>query len=84
MDAPSVTCPIECVGAGCDKDFVERNGAFLLTVLGVWVTCFGGLLTYFLKSRCTTIKCCGVQLDRKVPDLSAEELTVQTTQTSDA
>ena len=75
-----VTCPIECVGIGCPQpDFIERNGAWLLTVLGVLMGCFGGLLTYFLKSRCHKISCCGVVLDRQGVDLKPEDYTVSTT-----
>mgnify|MGYP001366960237 CR=1 FL=1 len=74
-----IECPIECVGVGCDKDFVERNGAFLLTIAGVMVGCFGGLLSYFLKSRCSKIKCCGLSLDREVVSLKSEDVEVTTT-----
>ena len=73
----TIVCPVECVGVGCDQpDFIERNGAWLLTIVGVMTGCFGGLLTFFLKSRCTTIKFCGVQLDRQVIDLAADETEV--------
>lgn len=45
-------------------DFVERNGAWLLSISGVTCTmltlCFG----YFLKSRCSRIKCCGLECER--------------------
>ena len=43
-----------------DSDFVERNDAFLLTVLTLLGTCAAGVSIYFLKSRCTRISClCG-------------------------
>ena len=62
-------CPIHCVRAACpDPDFIERNGAWLLTVLGMGGACAGGLLTYFLKSRCKKIQCCGLSCDRDVLD----------------
>jgi len=29
----TIVCPVECVGVGCDQpDFIERNGAWLLTI----------------------------------------------------
>ena len=54
---------------GYEPDFVERNGAWLLSVLGVVSACVGGVLTYFLKSRCSRIRCCGVECERDVLDL---------------
>ena len=30
----TIVCPVECVGVGCDQpDFIERNGAWLLTIV---------------------------------------------------
>ncbi len=52
-----------------EPDFIERNGAWLLSLVGILVTCFSGLLAYFLKSRCETIKCCGMECQRAVLDL---------------
>lgn len=52
-----------------EPDFVERNGTWLLSMIGILVTCFSGLLAYFLKSRCMTIKCCGGECTRDVLDL---------------
>lgn len=53
-----------------DPDFVERNGAWLLSVFGVASACLSGLLVYFLKSRCSHIKCCGFECTRDVLDLT--------------
>ena len=78
-----IQCPIECVGVGCDKDFIERNGAWLLTVVGILTGCFGSLLTYFLKSRCNKIKCCGLELDRQVVALKPEELSIEVPKSSE-
>ena len=52
-----------------EPDFVERNGTWILSVLGVTMTCVSGILAYFLKSRCRSIKCCGVQCERDVLNL---------------
>ena len=50
-------------------DFIERNGAWLLTVIGMVITCFMSTLVYFLKSRCTVIRVCGCECQRNVIDL---------------
>ena len=54
-----------------DPDFVERNGAWLLSVVGIMGTCVSAVLVYFLKSRCSTIRCCGMECQRDVLDLTA-------------
>lgn len=51
-------------------DFVERNGAWLLSVLGISMTCISGVLVCVLRSRCRTIKCCGLECERDVLDAS--------------
>ena len=52
-----------------DPDFVERNGTWLLSVIGISMSCLAGILAYLLKSRCRTIKCCGCECERDVLDL---------------
>ena len=52
-----------------DPDFIERNGAWLLSVIGVLATCASGMLAYFLRSRCRRIRCCGVECERDVLNL---------------
>jgi len=52
------------------SEFVSSNSGFLLTLLGICTGCFGGLLGFILKSRCSKIKCCCVELERDVLDLS--------------
>jgi hypothetical protein len=70
-------CPIECVSVSCpDKDFIERNGTWLLTVIAGFTGCFSMLLTYFLKSRCSNIKFCGVECVRDVVALKPGEVEV--------
>lgn len=65
----SSMCPIECVRAACpDPDFVEKNGTWLLTVFGIGTGLIGSVLAYMLKSRCSKIKCCGLECDRTVMD----------------
>lgn len=55
---------------GYEPDFVERNGAFILSMLGIVMTCISGGMVYMLKSRCRTIRCCGVECERDVLDLN--------------
>lgn len=67
---------------GYEPDFVERNGAWLLSVLGVVTACMSGILAYFLKSRCSRIKCCGMECERDVLNLERvpeEQLQVELT-----
>lgn len=80
MGGMSVECPIECVRSACpDPDFIEKNGTWLLTVIGVLVACVGTTLTFFLKSRCKKIKCCGLACDRDVVALDPKEIDVRKT-----
>lgn len=72
-------CPVHCVNAGCPQpDFIERNGTWLLTVLGVVAGCLASVLTYFLRSRCKTIRCFGLSCDREVPPVDSKEISVET------
>lgn len=71
-------CPLHCVNSGCpDPDFIERNGAWVLTVIGVGAACVGTVLTYFLKSRCRRIRCCGMECDRTPVSLEATDVEIQ-------
>ena len=45
-------------------DFLQRNGAWVLSVLGICGTCGAATLAYFLKSRCTRISCLGFSCER--------------------
>jgi len=58
--------------ASYEPDFIERNGTWVLSVLGIVSACVGGVMTYMIRSRCTKIKCCGFECDREV--LSADDL----------
>ena len=74
----SIECPIECVRSACpDPDFIEKNGAWLLTVIGLLTGCVGATLTYFLKSRCKRIKVCGLSCDREPLAIETTEIEVK-------
>jgi hypothetical protein len=49
-----------------EPDFIERNGTWILSMVGVMGACVSGLLMYMIKSRCRNIKCCGAECDREV------------------
>ena len=72
-------CPLHCVNAGCPHpDFIERNGTWLITVLGVLIGCVGTVLTYVLKSRCKNIRGLGLSCDREVPEVvDVKELKIE-------
>ena len=70
-------CPLECVNAACNKDFLKDHGAWVLTVVAGFMTCLGMLLSYFLRSRCRKIQLCGVPCcDRDVVDLRPEDVNI--------
>ena len=77
-----VLCPVECLTTSKDvacpnPDFVEKNGTWLLSVIGVGTGVLASLLTFFLKSRCTQISCWGVSCVRDVPpQLESAEVKV--------
>ena len=54
-----------------DFDFVQRNGAWLLSMLAILGSCVAGILGYFLRSRCKRIKCLGFECERDVLDLTS-------------
>ncbi len=73
-----ISCPIECVRTGCpEAGFLEKNGAFLITMIGIIAGAVAMLLTYFLKSRCKHIKCCGLECTRDVLQLDAKDIKIE-------
>ena len=53
------------------------TGSEQFMLLAGSITMFGALCAltfqFVLKSRCTTIRCCGVQCERSVVDLTAQD-----------
>lgn len=73
MECPSChPCP-KCPS----PDFLERNGSWLLSVVGLLIGCFSGMLTYFLKSRCRRIRCLGVECERDVVALDPKDVQIE-------
>ena len=46
--------------------FVEINGAWVLSFSAVLSACVSGTFIYFLKSRCSRIKCFCIECNRDV------------------
>jgi hypothetical protein len=44
--------------------FIQENTAFLLSFFGLLGGCCSYLLVFALKSRCTSVKCCGFEVSR--------------------
>ena len=61
-----------------EPDFIERNGTWLLSMIGVIGACAAGLCVYMIKSRCTKIKCCGSECERDVLALDPAEIETRT------
>ena len=69
------TCPIECVRSACpEDDWLQKHSGFVITMVGVLGGGLGVLLSYFLKSRCTKIKCCGLSCDREPITLTPAQI----------
>ena len=55
---------------------------FLLSAAAMLVGCCAGFLSCILKSRCTNVKCCGLELQRDVippSDLSSVNVEMNNT-----
>ena len=59
-----------------EEDFIQKNGAWLLTVIASGSMCLGLCFTYFLKSRCKNIKTPCVSCQRDVLELEAQDMEV--------
>ena len=62
-----------------EEDWLEKHGPITLTIVGLVIGCIGGVLTYFLRSRCSEIRCLGLFCKRQVLDIDVEQATVNTT-----
>jgi len=76
-------CPIECIDRNliCESpaSFLEKNSTFILTLFGIVSTGIGIVLTYFLKSRCTEIKCFGLFCKRQPLELDVSDIEITST-----
>jgi len=59
-----------------DLDFIQKNGAWLLSVVGAVAACLGVVFTYFLKSRCKTVNMGCIKCDREVLELEGKDSNV--------
>ena len=58
-------CPLECIWRESPPSWLEKHEGWTITMVGILGGGLGGLLTYFLRSRCTKIACCGFGCDRQ-------------------
>lgn len=73
--------PEECIKylqefKGDKPDFIQNNGAWLLTVIGVGSACLGTVFTYFLRSRCHKLKLGCMECDRTPVEMESVSATV--------
>ena len=68
-------CPIECFKDD-PPDFLSKHSTFVLTFSSLVSGGFALLLTYFLKSRCTTLKICCIKCEREPLNLQPEQVEV--------
>ena len=61
-------------------DYIQKNGTFIITIVGLVSACSAAVLTYFLKSRCSEIKCLGLNCKRQVLDLDASDVEITSSQ----
>ena len=63
-----------------ENDSLSGSEQFMLISGGIAAAgaCLGMILQFVLKSRCTTIKCCGLHCERSVVDLEAADLEIGT------
>jgi hypothetical protein len=79
----NIDCPIQCINRDliCEpgNDFLEKHGSFFLTLFGVLTGVVGLVLTYFIKSRCTEIRCWGMLCKRKPLNLNVNDIEITST-----
>ena len=78
MSGISMSDVLDVIQTQKDDDFISKNGAWVLTVIGIASACVGGVLTYFLRSRCHKLKFGCIECDRSVVDLKPSETTIVT------
>jgi hypothetical protein len=57
------------------EDSLNGSEQFMLITGGIAAAgaCLAMILQFILKSRCSRIRCCGVECDRQVLDISASD-----------
>ena len=53
-----------------------EGGLIIASLIGSATMCLVKLITQLERSRCTTIKCCGLECDRSLSDEPVEEVDV--------
>ena len=67
-----------------ENDSLNGSEQFMLISGGIaaTATCLGMILQFVLKSRCVSIKCCGIECQRNVVSLEASDLEIGTRRTT--
>ena len=60
---------------GDPPDFLQKHGAWVLTIVGVGSACLGTMFAYFLKSRCKKLRFGCIECDREVIEFDAKEVS---------
>ena len=58
-------------------DFIERNGTWILSMVGAVGGTLGGLCAYMVKSRCSRIRFCGIDCEREPLPLEPDAVAVE-------
>jgi len=54
--------------------------SFIITIVGAFLGCISGMLACILKSRCSKIKCCGIECNREpIPVAELDNVVVDMT-----
>lgn len=61
---------------GDTEDFIQKNGVWILSMLGMMGAGCASLLTCFLRSRCTSIKCCCWECEREVIEIGVRDTEI--------
>ena len=64
-------------------DFLSKHSTFVLTLVGLLSAFFGGVLSFFLRSRCSRIQMGCFSCERQPVELDASQTEVVTTQAAD-
>ena len=72
----NIECPIECIWRESPPTWLERHEGWTITMVGILGGGLGALLAFFMRSRCTKIKCFGLACDREPLALEPSQVEV--------
>jgi len=68
----TIVCPLECV----QDDWLQKHSAFVVSLTGIFSGLVGLTLSFFIKSRCTSIECCCIKCDRNVVEITRTDTSL--------